>query len=807
MKRPLILSLALSLMTLAACGGPQTISSVPHTPIAASQEGQATSADMIASGQITIEPGQRPGLRFQVTYSPQQFRTQALDCSRLASFKIYVDGISMEPMHADNASGEHNTVTGGSCTITARISDVPSGRSRVAHVIPYDSAGNPQTDLALSAAFDLTNPAENPKAVYLNFRSTPVGQIIQQLLDTNQPLLASKTDIVDLQTLIDQVIGTTFDPGNPSIVLEDFTLIHPLLVNQNAILEDLQNNGANVEELLNLPPDQLLTLLEEYRLEPAQVSGTVTGLDSGDTITVRLLDPVTGAQTNVSNSFSFTDVPPGTWQLVVDAPPGYQVVSAPSTVTVTAGQTLDNLQIEVQPNTTPDDGDMDLQATAVTTQTADITWDESPGATGYNIYVDYVLVASVPGSSLSYQITGLDPATVYGVQVKATVGGVENGEQTDRIFVTTANDWNSWASVPGTSSLNVLAVDTDLDATDQVFFGAENNGASKCESISEAPLQCINTLKSGAPHNAGSVYAVAIEPRNAEIVYAGSSTAGVFKSEDNGQTWTQKNNGLSGTALDVRAILVDPVNPNIVYIGTRGSGVYRSTDRGETWSEFNTGIDPSHREVYSLAIYNPPAPANPIIYAGTRVGGVYRIQDSGWNTINVGIFDSGTVEEGTPYLAVVTVTALATHPTDASILYGGGLGSYIIYDVGVWRRIENGTPIADWRQIGGNGSNSFPCPTPLSLVPSYLGGCSPATPSTGLLNMKILGIAVDPITPTIIYAATEAGIFKSTTSGSSWSNSYASGVFSGRVNAIGTSPARLYIGSSTGLWRAGALEP
>jgi ligand-binding sensor domain-containing protein len=73
--------------------------------------------------------------------------------------------------------------------------------------------------------------------------------------------------------------------------------------------------------------------------------------------------------------------------------------------------------------------------------------------------------------------------------------------------------------------------------------------------------------------------------------------------------------------------------------------------------------------------------------------------------------------------------------------------------------------------------------------------------------MKILGIAVDPITPTIIYAATEAGIFKSTTSGSSWSNSYASGVFSGRVNAIGTSPARLYIGSSTGLWRAGALEP
>lgn len=801
MKRPLILSLALSLMTLAACGGPQTISSVPHTPIA---QGQATSADMIASGQITIEPGQRPGLRFQVTYSPQQFRTQALDCSRLASFKIYVDGISMEPMHADNASGEHNTVTGGSCTITARISDVPSGRSRVAHVIPYDSAGNPQTDLALSAAFDLTNPAENPKAVYLNFRSSPVGQIIQQLLDTNQPLLASKTDIVDLQTLIDQVIGTTFDPGNPSIVLEDFTLIHPLLVNQNAILEDLQNNGANVEELLNLPPDQLLTLLEEYRLEPAQVSGTVTGLDSGDTITVRLLDPVTGAQTNVSNSFSFTDVPPGTWQLVVDAPPGYQVVSAPSTVTVTAGQTLDNLQIEVQPNTTPDDGDMDLQATAVTTQTADITWDESPGATGYNIYVDYVLVASVPGSSLSYQITGLDPATVYGVQVKATVGGVENGEQTDRIFVTTANNWNSWASVPGTSSLNVLAVDTDLDATDQVFFGAENNGASKCESISETPLQCINTLKSGAPHNAGSVYAVAIEPRNAEIVYAGSSTAGVFKSEDNGQTWTQKNNGLSGTALDVRAILVDPVNPNIVYIGTRGSGVYRSTDRGETWSEFNTGIDPSHREVYSLAIYNPPAPANPIIYAGTRVGGVYRIQNSVWETINRGIFDDES-ESGTQYLGDVTVTALATHPSDPSLLYGGGLGQYgfqlgpltVSWHVGVWKRTDNGTPSADWSQIGGNTTNSFPTPNPFAAP-------------TNLKNMQILALAVDVITPTTIYAATENGIFK-TTDGNmnqpTWTNSFASGVFTGRVNAIGSSPARLYIGSSTGLWRAGVLEP
>lgn len=821
MKRPIILSLALSLMTFAACGGPQGLSPVmPHPSAVNKPATQHPVGQLTANGQITVEPGERPSLRFQVTYHPEQFRTQALDCTRLASFQIYVDGIGMTPMYADNASGENHTVNGGgTCTITARISAVPSGRSRVAHVIPYDSEGNPQTDLALSAAFDLTNPAENPKAVYLNFRSTPVGQIIQTLLDSNLPLLASKTDIVDLQTLIDQVIGTTFDPGNPSVVIDDFTLIHPLLVNQAAILEDLQNNGANVEELLNLPPDQLIDLLNEYRLTPATVSGTVTGLESGDTLTVRLLDPVTGAQTNVSNNFSFTDVPPGTWQLVVEAPPGYQVVNAPSTVTVTAGQTVNDLNIEVAPNAPTES--YQLQSTGATSTTIGISWSEVSEATGYNVYVNYQLVPGgpIPPSQTTSTLTDLTPSTAYHVEVKPIIAGSETNVIPAQDFATESN-WNSWGTVTGTASQHVLSLDS-ATFPDQVFFGTKAEGTSSGGVWKCAGGSCGISLSLSGSAAEKNVYAVAIDPQNANIIYAGTGGQGLFKSEDNGANWGKITS--LPAVLDIRAILVDPVNPNIVYMGTNGSGVYRSSDRGETWALFTTNLN--HPKVHALAIYNSPDGGS-IIYAGTEGGGVYRqINNTGdnnptpdWKTINLGIFGSNEAQSGDQYLNVVTVTALASHPTNSALLYGGGIGGYdvfnlgfIFFHVGVWQRQEvTGNTVANWNQIGGNGTNSFPCPTSLSTLPAFLGGGCAATPSTGLSNMQILALAVDPITPTTIYAATENGIFRTTNGNANpptWTNNFASGQFTGRVNAIGSSPARLYIGTSTGLYRAATTAP
>src|SRR4030095_14512901 len=69
-------------------------------------------------------------------------------------------------------------------------------------------------------------------------------------------------------------------------------------------------------------------------------------------------------------------------------------------------------------------------------------------------------------------------------------------------------------------------------------------------------------------------------------VFVGTQGGGVFRSIDNGESWTGINNGL--TATNVRALAISPVDH--VFSGTFG-GVFRSTDNGDHWIGVNNGLE------------------------------------------------------------------------------------------------------------------------------------------------------------------------------------------------------------------------
>jgi len=65
----------------------------------------------------------------------------------------------------------------------------------------------------------------------------------------------------------------------------------------------------------------------------------------------------------------------------------------------------------------------------------------------------------------------------------------------------------------------------------------------------------------------------------------------IFKSTDNGLSWTQKSIPVNGAALDIK---IDPANPNIVYAGlTSISGsasnnvIIKSVNGGDSWTWFD----------------------------------------------------------------------------------------------------------------------------------------------------------------------------------------------------------------------------
>lgn len=121
---------------------------------------------------------------------------------------------------------------------------------------------------------------------------------------------------------------------------------------------------------------------------------------------------------------------------------------------------------------------------------------------------------------------------------------------------------------------------------------------------------------------AGQVLALAVD-RN-EVIFAGTNV-GVARSVDNGDSWEFD--------LPGRAVLALAINDaGHIFAGTIGRGVYRSTDQGETWSEVNNGL--TMPLVLALIINSDQH-----LFAGTYFGGVFRSTDNGdsWEETNIGL--------------------------------------------------------------------------------------------------------------------------------------------------------------------------
>lgn len=129
---------------------------------------------------------------------------------------------------------------------------------------------------------------------------------------------------------------------------------------------------------------------------------------------------------------------------------------------------------------------------------------------------------------------------------------------------------------------------------------------------------------------------------------------GVFKSSDGGSSWVHASNGLPSYAgagssnWSVLALAVNPANPQILYAGLTNlysavplGDVYKTTNGGASWNQASAGI--AGQDVRALFI-DPNDPSGDTIYAGTggdgaNPGGVYRSTNGGasWNSISLGL--------------------------------------------------------------------------------------------------------------------------------------------------------------------------
>ena len=177
--------------------------------------------------------------------------------------------------------------------------------------------------------------------------------------------------------------------------------------------------------------------------------------------------------------------------------------------------------------------------------------------------------------------------------------------------------------VPLSSSNSEFYYSVVINDIDYIFAGATNNGLyiSKDFGVSWDHIIIDSTyhyvLKLFLTNN-GSLFASALETTD----WSGK----VFRSDDNGATWTDASNGLTNN--QVRSFVAD--SSGCIYLGTLGSGVYRSSDNGQTWLPFNNGL--KRNSIQSVYIDR-----NDYLYAGSTGGNSLKKSAVEVYTMNAGL--------------------------------------------------------------------------------------------------------------------------------------------------------------------------
>jgi photosystem II stability/assembly factor-like uncharacterized protein len=248
----------------------------------------------------------------------------------------------------------------------------------------------------------------------------------------------------------------------------------------------------------------------------------------------------------------------------------------------------------------------------------------------------------------------------------------------------------------------------------------------------------------------GRVMAIAVNPKDKFEYYVGVASGGVWKTVNDGTTWTPVFE--KEASYSIGWVALDPNDPAVVWVGTGesnsqrsvayGDGIYRSDDGGKDWQNLGLKksahigrvvVDPRDSKVVYVAAEGPLSGPG-----GDR--GLYKTTDGGKNwkaalTIseNTGVVDVA-LDPSNP--DVIYAAAYQRRRHVFTLIDGGPESAiYKSTDAGAtWNKLKNGLPTVDMGRIG---------------------------------------LAVSPADPNVLYATIEAadgkgGIFRSNDRGATW---------------------------------------
>jgi len=273
----------------------------------------------------------------------------------------------------------------------------------------------------------------------------------------------------------------------------------------------------------------------------------------------------------------------------------------------------------------------------------------------------------------------------------------------------------------------------------------EKKGGMTADTFSGLKFRSI-----GPAAASGRVMSIAVNPKNKFEYYVGVASGGVWKTVNDGTTWTPVFDGEG--SYSIGWVTIDPNDSSVVWVGSGesnsqrsvsyGDGVYRSVDGGKSWENLGLKksehvgrvvVDPRDSKVVYVAAEGP-------LWGPGGDRGLYKSADGGktWKAVltiseNTGVVDV-QLDPSNPDIVYAAAYQRRRH---VFTLIDGGPESaiYKSTDAGAtWNKLKSGLPTVDMGRIG---------------------------------------LAVSPADPNVVYATIEAadgkgGIFRSDDRGANW---------------------------------------
>ena len=239
----------------------------------------------------------------------------------------------------------------------------------------------------------------------------------------------------------------------------------------------------------------------------------------------------------------------------------------------------------------------------------------------------------------------------------------------------------------------------------------------------------------------------------------GGGTTGVYRSQDDGATWTARNTGtnlVNGQSWYNLVCEADPDNVDRLFIG--GVILRRSIDGGASWTTIGGGVHADHHDLK----YIPGSTST--LWVGND-GGVWRSGNDGtsWTNMNNGLITYQFYDicvnnnNSTAYYVMGGTQDNGTDKWSGSVNWLDGLGGD-----GMVCNIDpvNGTTVYAERQNGSHQKNFTSGSGSWSAINGGLTGS----------GAWVAPVDQDQNDVNHLYTATSDGIFRTTTGGSGWTN-------------------------------------